>query len=257
MMPSTTGLRLKRAPARLLGLLCWLAVWQAAAMAVGHEFLLASPLRVMASLLELLSKPGTYLVAARSTWRVLLGFLAALAFALALAAAAGRWELAQALAAPLVSAARAVPVASFVILAIILVSTRWLSSLIAFVIGFPVIYANLLEGLRSRDPKLSEMALIFNVPPLRRLMYVNLPQLAPYLRAGAVSALGLCFKSGIAAEVIGIPPGTIGEKLYSVKVNYYTAELFAWTIIIVLLSMICVFSLRRLMDLGIKRLASR
>ena len=71
MMPSTTGLRLKRAPARLLGLLFWLAVWQAAAMAVGHEFLLASPLRVMASLLELLSKPGTYLVAARSTWRVL------------------------------------------------------------------------------------------------------------------------------------------------------------------------------------------
>jgi NitT/TauT family transport system permease protein len=256
-MPSITYPKIKRAPARLLGLLFWLAVWQAAAIAVGHEFLLASPLRVLVSLFELLSKPGTYLVAGRSTWRILLGFLAAFAFALVLAAAASKWELARALAAPLVSAARAVPVASFVILAIILVSTKWLSSLIAFVIGFPVIYSNLLEGLHGRDPKLSEMAFIFNVSPLRRLLYVNLPQLAPYLRAGAVSALGLCFKSGVAAEVIGIPPGTIGEKLYSVKVNYYTAELFAWTVIIVLLSLLCVYSLRRLMDLSIRWLDLR
>ena len=98
------------------------------------------------------------------------------------------------------------------------------------------------------------MAKVFRVPFLRRLFYLNLPQLMPYLRAGAVTALGLCWKSGVAAEVIGIPGGTIGEALYRVKVNYYTADLFAWTIIIVALSLLSTALIRGLMDLGIRRL---
>ncbi len=77
---------------------------------------------------------------------------------------------------------------------------------------------------------------MFQVSAARRLLYIDLPQILPYFKSGAVSAMGLCWKSGIAAELIGIPDGTIGEKLYIVKVNLYTAELFAWTVIIVLLS---------------------
>ena len=65
---------------------------------------------------------------------------------------------------------------------------------------------------------------------------MDLPQVLPYFKSGAISAMGLCWKSGIAAELIGIPDGTIGERLYIVKVNLYTAELFAWTAIIVILS---------------------
>lgn len=239
---------------RLLAVLFWLAVWQLAAVAVGHEFLLASPLQVFKSLTRLLLLPGTYGAALRSAGRILLGFLAGLVFAVLLAAGASKSTLVRELAAPLVSAARSVPVASFVILAIILVSNRWLSSLIAFVIGFPVIYINLAEGLHHRDRKLAQMAKVFRVPFLRRLFYLNLPQLMPYLRAGAVTALGLCWKSGVAAEVIGIPGGTIGEALYRVKVNYYTADLFAWTIIIVALSLLSTALIRGLMDLGIRQL---
>ena len=245
---------MKDKAARLLSALFWLAVWQGLAMAVGHEFLLASPLAVIRSLARLLLEGATYMAALYSSLRILLGFLAALVFALVLAAGARKSRLVRELAAPLVSAARAVPVASFIILAIILVSTRWLSALIAFVIGFPVIYANALEGLANQDAQLAEMAGVFRVPPLRRLFYINLPQLAPYLRAGAMTALGLCWKSGIAAEVIGIPRGSIGERLYSVKVNYYTADLFAWTIIIVLLSLACSALFKRLLDLGFRGL---
>lgn len=246
--------RLRPRAARLLGVLFWLTVWQAAALLVGQEFLLASPLAVLASLGRLLVLPATYAAALRSTLRIMAGFLLAVLFALLLAAGSARSVWLKALAEPLVAAARAVPVASFVILAIILVSTRFLSTLVAFVIGFPVIYANVLESIKSRDRGLLEMAGVFRVPALRRLLYVNLPMLAPYLRAGAVTALGLCWKSGVAAEVIGIPTGTIGERLYSVKVNYYTADLFAWTLIIVALSLLSAWLLRQLMDLGIRKL---
>lgn len=239
---------------RTFAVLFWLLLWQLAAMAVGHEFLLASPLEVFKSLTRLLLLAGTYRAALRSLGRILLGFLAGLVFAVLLAAGSSKSALVRELAAPLVSAARSVPVASFVILAIILVSTRWLSSLIALVIGFPVIYINLMEGLHHRDVKLAQMAQVFRVPFFRRLLFVNLPQLMPYLRAGAVTALGLCWKSGVAAEVIGIPTGTIGEQLYRVKVNYYTADLFAWTIIIVALSLLSTALFKGLMDLGIRRL---
>lgn len=253
-MASISQSNIKNSAAKLLAVLFWLFIWQLAALLVGHEFLLASPISVLGSLFRLLLTGGTYLVALHSTLRVLLGFVAALLMALLLSAWATRSSVVKNLLSPLVAMARAVPVSSFVILAIILVSTRWLSALIAFVIAFPVIYTNLLEGLAARDMKLTEMAQVFKVSSLSRLKMITLPQLMPYLRSGALTALGLAWKSGVAAEVIGIPRGSIGEKLYSVKVNYYTADLFAWTIIIVLLSLFSARLLRLVLDKGLKRL---
>ena len=51
--------------------------------------------------------------------------------------------------------------------------------------------------------------------------------------------MGLAWKSGVAAELISIPSGSIGEKLYSAKVYLMTGDLFAWTAAIVLLSALC------------------
>ncbi|MGI6687142.1 MAG: ABC transporter permease [Christensenellales bacterium] len=219
-----------------LATLFWIVLWQILAMAMGQEYLLASPVAVLGELARLLTEPSAWLAALRSGWRILIGFFAAAAFGAALAFSSARLPWVRDLAAPLVGAARSVPVASFVILAIILVSTRWLSTLIAFVIGFPLIFGNVTEGIKRRDQKLKEVAQVFRVPGTRRLLYLDLPQIFPYFKSGAVSAMGLCWKSGIAAELIGIPNGSIGERLYMVKVNLYTAELFAWTVIIVTLS---------------------
>lgn len=238
---------------KLLSILFWLAVWQLASMAVGHEFLLASPLHVLESLLRLLLKGQTYQVALYSTLRIMTGFISAAVAAVGMAALAHRSRLARELFAPLVAAARAVPVASFVILAIILVSPQWLSILISFIIGLPVIYSNTLEGISQGSRQLREMARVFRVPFIRRLKGIYLPELMPYLRSGLLTAMGLCWKSGVAAEVIGIPRGSIGERLYSVKVNYYTADLFAWTIVIVLLSLLCI----RLLQAALKAVSTR
>ena len=49
-------------------------------------------------------------------------------------------------------------------------------------------------------------------------------------------ALGICWKSGVAAEVIGLPDGSIGDALYRAKITLSTGELFAWTFVIILLS---------------------
>ena len=100
----------------------------------------------------------------------------------------------------------------------------------------PIIYTNVLDGIGAVDKNLLEMAEVFQVPAGRRLRYIYISQVLPFFRSGCSIALGLCWKSGIAAEVIGIPDHSIGEHLYNAKVYLDTPDLFAWTLVIVLIS---------------------
>ena len=159
---------------------------------------------------------------------------AVLAFVLALAA--GRWPVVEVLLRPYVLAIKAVPVASFIILALIWLSSRTLPLFIAALMVFPPVYLNVLEGIRRTDASLLEMARVFRVPFSRTLRGVYLPQVLPYFRSAVSAALGLCWKAGTAAEVIALSSGSIGEKLYNAKIYFQTADLFAWTAAIVLIS---------------------
>ena len=149
---------------------------------------------------------------------------------------------------PLVAAVKAVPVASFIILALVWLSSRSLSFFIAFLMVFPPVYLNVLEGIRQTDGKLLEMAKVFRVPLWRRMRGIYLPAVLPYFRTAVSLGLGLCWKAGIAAEVIGLPRGSLGEKLYNAKVYFMTPDLFAWTAVIVMVSVVFEKLFLRLVD---------
>lgn len=217
----------------------WLAVWELAAVLVGKSVLLASPFEVVRRLAALIPEGSFWQSVFFTAGRVLLGFFLGTAVGVLFAAAAGKLPWAERLLAPLISCVKSIPVASFTILALIWISSRNLSVLVSFLIAVPIIYSNLLEGIRSLDRGLSEMAELFRIPPLRRLVGVYLSQLLPYFRSAARLAIGLCWKSGVAAEVIGVPNGSIGERLYSSKIYLETADLFAWTIVVILVSLLC------------------
>ena len=148
---------------------------------------------------------------------------------------------------------KAVPVASFIILVLIWVSPENLSVIISFLMVFPVIYTNVRDGIRSMDPRLAEMAKVFEIPVLLRVRYIYASQVLPFFRAGCSLALGLCWKSGIAAEVIGLPENTIGENLYNAKIYLNTPDLFAWTLVIVAVSVLFEKVFLKLIDLAAKR----
>ena len=131
---------------------------------------------------------------------------------------------------------KTVPVASFVILALIWTGSKNLSVFISFLVVYPMIHVNTKAGLISADRELLEMAEVFHVPFIRRAFYIYRTALYPYLKSACRTALGMGFKSGIAAEVIGVPDGSIGEGLYLAKIYLSTAELFAWTVVIILVS---------------------
>lgn len=214
----------------------WLAVWQLAGMWVGQEFLLATPLASLRALAGLVCQQAFWGAVGFSLCRITAGFLLAAVLAALLGTAAARHRLIGALLSPLLAAVKATPVASFIIVALIWVPSRSLSVLISFLMVFPVLYLCIREAVESLDGELREMADVFRVPPLRRVRYLYLPEILPRFRAAASAALGLSWKAGVAAEVIGIPAGSLGERLYEAKIYLNTPELFAWTATIVAVS---------------------
>lgn len=228
---------MKKRKLSLWAVLFWLLVWQAGSMALHSDILLVSPLRVVATLFELAGTQRFWASLLGSLTRIVGGFLLAVLLGTGLAALAARFRRVEELLAPLVLAMKTVPVASFIILALIWFGSRNLSVFIALVMVFPVMYTNVLSGIRAVDAQLLEMARVFRIPALRRIRCVDLPQVMPYFRAGCTLGLGLCWKAGVAAEVIGMPIPSIGERLQQAKVYLDTPELFAWTLVIVLMSM--------------------
>ena len=223
---------------RLAAVLFALLLWQFAAMAVNMDMLLASPLQVLSRLFTVWREPGFASAILFSAARIGLGFLLAFGLGTVFAVLAGQLPAVETILWPWVSAFRSVPVASFIILALIWLSSRQLTVFIAFLIAFPVIYSNVLQGIRSTDGKMQEMVKLFRVPWPRRFLYVTLPSIKPFLISASGVSMGMCWKAGVAAEVIGVVKGSVGEKLYEAKIYLLSADLFAWTVLIILSSVI-------------------
>ena len=226
----------KRFFQRMGAVVFWLAMWQCAAAAIGQEVFLVSPVQALRTLLALVPQAAFWQRVAFSSGRILLGFLLGVVVSVALAAAAELSPTAELLLAPVMQLVKATPVASFIILARVWVRGSSLSVLISFLMVLPVLYGAVRTGIQSTDVQLVEMAKVFRLPFARRLRAVWLPAVLPAFRQGCSTALGICWKSGVAAEVIGLPNGSIGDALYRAKITLSTGELFAWTFVIILLS---------------------
>lgn len=245
--------RVKRILCTAAAVLFWLIIWELAALKLNSDIILVSPIDAVRRLFTLAGNGGFWKSVLFSAGRVLLGFALGLAVGTALALASARVKVIRVLFSPLISAMKSIPVASFTILALIWIGSKNLSVLVSFLICVPIVCANMLEGMDSLDPKLGEMADVFKIPPWRRFVGVYLSQLLPFFRSASRLAIGLCWKSGVAAEVIGIPKGSVGEQLYDAKVYLETADLFAWTITVILLSWLCEKAFMLFVDLIRKR----
>ena len=216
----------------------WLCVWQAAAAIVDKPYLFASPADTLRELFRLL--PG------REFWGSILGslahigsgFLLGCLFGIVFAVLSALLRPLRQLLSPALRFLQSVPVASFVVLALIWFGSGRLAGIIAFTVVFPMIYFAVLKGIERADPGLLEMARVFRVKPLRTWAKIYTPAVLPYLLTACMTAVGMAWKSGVAAEIIGLPARSIGEKLYEAKIYLNTAELFAWTGVMILVSLV-------------------
>jgi len=214
----------------------WLAVWQLAAVAVDQEILLVSPGGALTRLGELILTADFWGTVGHSLVRIGGGFVVAAVVGVLGAAAAATSRVFDALVTPALAAIRSTPVVSFIILVLMLPIRGQLAFVISFLMVLPITYTNVLEGIRHRNPALLEVATVFRVPLLRRLSAIDVPAVLPFFIASCKIGVGLAWKSGIAAEVIGLTEGSIGEQLYQAKILLISADLFAWTAVIIAIS---------------------
>ena len=175
---------------RLLAVAFWLAVWQAAAMAIGQEVFLVSPVQALRTLVQLLPRADFWQRVCFSSGRILLGFVLGAVVSVVLAVCAAWWSAADALLAPVMQLVKATPVASFIILALVWVRGSALSVLISFLMVLPVLYGAVRTGIAGADVQLLEMAEVFRLPAGRRLRAIWLPAVLPAFRQGCSVALG-------------------------------------------------------------------
>ncbi|MFI3238386.1 MAG: ABC transporter permease subunit [Lachnospiraceae bacterium] len=199
---------------------------------------LSSPFQMLQRLFELAITLPFWISIMNSFIHITAGFMAGTILAVFAGILSSRYNWIASLLAPLVLTIKTIPVVSFIILAIFWVSSSNLAFLISLLMVFPIIYTSIFNGIKETDSQLLEMAKLFRTSTYRKIRYIYIPQVFPFFYSGISIALGLCWKSGVAAEVIGMPTNTIGEGLQQAKIYINTPDLFAWTFVIILISLL-------------------
>ena len=228
----------------------WLAVWCLAAACVDQPLLVPSPIAVLRRLGELAAAPLFWRSTLVSLLRIFCGALAGTILGTLCAVLTSRFRLADWILAPAIRLVRATPVASFMILVLLWVSTGKVPGVISALMVLPVVWESVSAGIRSADPQLLELARSYQFSRRKLICYVYLPAVRPHFAAGVCTAIGLAWKSGVAAEVLCLPKAAIGTQVYYSKIYLETPSLFAWTAVVIVLSMLLERIVRRL--LGVK-----
>lgn len=233
--------------------LFWLCLWALCYRAVGQDLLLASPAQVASRLIGLAGESSFWQTVAASLLRTVLAYALGVGAAVLLAGACSALPLLRDVFGPALAVVRATPVTSFIILALVWLRSDKVPVLTGFLMVLPIVYANLMEGIASTDAQLLEMARLFRFGRLRTLLHVYVPSVLPTFEAACEASIGLCFKATVAAEVLGVPHGAIGTRLYNAKIYLETDALLAWTAVVICVSM----ALERLFVLALRALSRR
>ena len=217
-------------------ILFWILMWEIVALIINQEIYLPSPFSTFKALYDLLFSKDTYITILYSSYRTILGFLLSCFFGIILGYFCGINSFMNNLFNPLISVMRTVPVMSIIIIALLWFKDTNVPIFVAFLMCFPLIWTNTVIGIENTNIKLLQMCKIYNIKRLKIIKSIYLYSTLPHIKAGMISALGISWKVTSAAEVLSLPKYSIGRYLYDSKVYLEIPELFAWTIIIVVLS---------------------
>ena len=246
----------------LLAVAFWGGLWILVSSRVGIDLIFPSPKVVLRELWLLLSNQSESLtrygftynfwhVTLTSLLRVIWGVLVSMVLGCLLGYLTSVSRLLNTLITPALSAVKATPVASFIILAMLWLEKSILPVFITALIVIPIVWANVSEGIRSVDQGLSEVAFLYRFSLSKRLTRLYLPSVAPYFLAACQSALGMAWKASVAAEILAVPEYSIGTEIFLSKQYVMPETLFAWTLWVILLSLI----IEKVFVLLLKRLA--
>lgn len=226
----------------------WIGLWWILALAVDQVILIPAPDTVVRTLFRLMGTVLFWQSVGLTLMRICAGFAAALVIGSLCAVLTARFAPLRTLLSPLLHIVRAAPVASFIIITLVWIGYDWVPVFISFLMVLPIVWLNVEQGIRETDPQLLEMAAVYRFSFKKRLFRIHLPSVSPFFLTAAVNGLGFAWKSGVAAEVICRPTLSIGRQLQDAKTYLETPDVFAWTAVVVIVSLILERLLLRLTE---------
>lgn len=245
--------KIRRIAEVILSAAFWLVVWAALSYAVGKEILLPSPVRVFARLFELMGTGEYYGSVFFSLARISLGFIIGTLAGCLLAYFSFTSKTVEILVSPMLTVVKSTPVASFIILALVWMGKERVPVFTSVLMVLPVVYSSTLSGFRSTDKNLAEVACVYGFGYFKKLRLLLIPSALPSFVSGAKTALGLAWKAGIAAEVLCSLKNSIGGKVYQSKLYLESVDLMAWTLTVIIISVI----LEAVISHSLKRIVKR
>ncbi len=233
---------------KLIIVLIWMLIWQIASMITGLELLLASPVAVLKTIAGMIVTKQFYITIMHSMFNIGRGLLAGIFIGILLGICSGRYKVvAEFIEIPL-QLMKSLPVAAFIILLLMWFGSKNVSCIISAMVVIPMITTGVTEGIAHTDIRLMHMAQVYDMGMFNRFRYVYMTGVYPYMQAQLKIALGMCFKAGISAEIIGLVSNTIGTSMYYAKMYLLSSELFAWSIVVIAISyvvekiILCIFA---------------
>ncbi len=237
----------------ILVTLFWLLVWQLFTWQVGKELLLPSPYHVLTKLGGLAITAEFWRSILFSILRVVIGILAAGSIGILLAILTSKWKPLYHVIAPLITVIRSTPVASFILLLWLWLGSDKLPAVICLLMVLPIAWSAASDSIAALDKQLGEVCQIYHFSFLKKMRLFYIPSFFPYFLSACKTSIGLAWKAAVAAETLVVSPHSIGRHLYDSKLYLETAELFAWTLVVVVLSLL----IEMLTTMTLKKLGKR
>lgn len=237
-MKNSITKELRRSTRKILILVFWVLVWELCSLFINNPLLLPSPIEVTKVLFFLTGKTYFWKSVFNSVATVISGLVLSIGIGIIVGVAAGLIPFIEELLEPLMVVIKATPVMSIIILALVWFKSSNVVIFTSILICFPIIYTNVLQGIKAVDKQLIQMANIYRVKNKYIIKDIYLPSIKHYIVSGILMCLGIGWKVSVASEILSTPRYSIGLNLLNAKSTLETAELFAWTIVVVLLSFI-------------------
>jgi len=216
----------------------YLLIWQVAAVVVAQPLILPSPIETGYRLAVILRNPMNLFVIAITIFRVFVGFSIGVVLGILFGVITAHSPLLEQFLLPLRGLIRAVPVTSVILLFLLWVSSGMVAVWISLLMVIPIVWTQTATAIKQTDKALLEMASVFHFKKRKLIRHIYIPSVSPHFLGAATTSLGFAWKAGVAAEILSLPKSAIGQKLYLAKISLETADLFAWTVCVVLISLL-------------------
>ncbi len=223
---------------KLVVLCFWLTIWQLISVLIHNPLILVGPIEIVLNLTKISLTKLFWLSIANTMLRIMLGFVTAFLVAFIISIASCMSSYFKLFIEPIIQLIKIVPVTSFILLVIVFLAKVYITSFIVFLMVLPIFYFNIVGGIRSVDRNLLELATIYKFSWAKRVKHIYLHSLKPYVVIAIKAGLGFSWKAGLTAEILALPRMSIGYELNNAKIYLDTLNLFSWTVVVVLLSLL-------------------